>query len=117
MQIACRLTFRKPLEKATKAKISMFCHVAPDQVIGVHDVSSVYHVPLLLQKQGIVQFLQKRLNLSSITLTKEAIDRGLDLENRWKELTSRSAVLLDYLQTLSLLINDMLIGRNVCSTK
>ena len=67
----------------------MFCHVAPDQVIGVHDVSSVYHVPLLLQSQGIIQFLQKRLNLSSIILTKQAIDRGLDLENRWKELTSR----------------------------
>ncbi|KAI0084694.1 CTP synthase [Irpex rosettiformis] len=93
--IACRLIVRKPLEKATKEKISMFCHVAPEQVIGVHDVSSVYHVPLLLQKQGIIQFLQKRLNLSSITLTKEAIERGLDLENRWKELTTRQERLFD----------------------
>jgi CTP synthase len=67
----------------------MFCHVTSDQVIGVHDVSSVYHVPLLLQSQGIVQYLQKRLNLSSITLTEKAINRGLDLESRWKELTSR----------------------------
>ncbi|KAI0766297.1 CTP synthase [Irpex lacteus] len=93
--IACRLIVRKPLEQATKNKISMFCHVAPDQVIGVHDVSSVYHVPLLLQSQGIVQYLQKRLNLSSITLTKQALDRGLDLENRWKELTSRQERLFD----------------------
>ena len=62
---------RKPLEAATKSKISMFCHVSTEQVIGVHDVSSVYHVPLLLQSQGIVQFLQKRLNLPSIKLTKE----------------------------------------------
>ncbi|KAI0340374.1 CTP synthase [Trametopsis cervina] len=93
--IACRLIVRKPLDPATKAKISMFCHVASDQVIGVHDVSSVYHVPLLLQSQGIIQFLQKRLNLSSITLTKAMIDRGLDLGDRWKELTSRQERLYD----------------------
>jgi len=93
--IACRLIVRKPLDPATKAKISMFCHVASDQVIGVHDVSSVYHVPLLLQSQGIVQFLQKRLNLASVTLSKQMIDRGVDLENRWKELTSRQERLFD----------------------
>ena len=67
----------------------MFCHVASDQVIGVHDVSSVYHVPLLLQSQGIVQFLQKRLNLPSIELTDVDRARGLDLERRWRELTGR----------------------------
>jgi len=65
----------------------MFCHVATEQVVGVHDVSSVYHVPLLLQSQGIVKFLQKRLNLPSIRLTPEAIERGLSLERRWKALT------------------------------
>ena len=67
----------------------MFCHVAPEQVVGVHDVSSVYHVPLLLQSQGIVQFLQKRLNLPSIELTDVDRARGLDLERRWRELTGR----------------------------
>ena len=67
----------------------MFCHVASEQVIGVHDVSSVYHVPLLLQSQGIVQFLQKRLNLPSIELTDVDRARGLDLERRWRELTGR----------------------------
>lgn len=88
-QIACRLIVQKPLEPATKAKISMFCHVATEQVIGVHDVSSVYHVPLLLQSQGIVQFLQKRLNLPSVQITDAMKAHGLDLERRWKELTTR----------------------------
>ncbi len=67
----------------------MFCHVAPEQVVGVHDVSSVYHVPLLLQSQGIVEYLQKRLNLPSINITPEMKERGLSLEARWRELTSR----------------------------
>ena len=88
-QIACRLIVQKPLEPSTKAKISMFCHVAPEQVIGVHDVSSVYHVPLLLQSQGIVDYLRKRLNLGALTLTQEMKDRGTDLESRWRELTKR----------------------------
>ena len=67
----------------------MFCHVAAEQVIGVHDVSSVYHVPLLLQSQGIIQFLQKRLNLPSIKITDNMQAFGLDLEKRWRELTGR----------------------------
>lgn len=67
----------------------MFCHVATEQVLGIHDVSSVYHVPLLLQSQGIINFLQKRLNLTSIHLTKEMKERGLLLEQSWKELTTR----------------------------
>ncbi|GJE86584.1 CTP synthase [Phanerochaete sordida] len=93
--IACRLIVRKPLEQATKEKISMFCHVAKEQVFGVHDVASVYHVPLLLQSQGIIPFLQKRLNLTSLKLTKEMIDRGHNLELRWKEMTSRQERVFD----------------------
>lgn len=90
--IACRLIVQKPLEPATKEKISMFCHVSTEQVIGVHDVASVYHVPLLLQSQGIVQFLQKRLNLTSLNLTKEMTVRGHDLGHRWRDMTSRCAI-------------------------
>ena len=67
----------------------MFCHVAPEQVVGVHDVSSVYHVPLLLQSQGIIEYLQKRLNLASVKITPEMIERGQSLGKRWRELTSR----------------------------
>jgi len=93
--IACRLIVQKPLEPATKAKISMFCHVAPEQVIGVHDVSSVYHVPLLLQSQGIVDYLSKRLNLGALKLTQEMKERGAQLECRWRELTKRQERVID----------------------
>ena len=64
-QIACRLLVPQPLDPATKDKISMFCHVVSEQVFGVHDVTSVYHVPLLLQSQGIAEFLRKRLKLET----------------------------------------------------
>jgi CTP synthase len=88
MQIACRLIVPQPLAKATKEKISMFCHVSSEQVVGVHDVTSVYHVPLLLQSQGIVTFLKRRLNLPSLDLTSNMLERGTTLERRWKTITT-----------------------------
>jgi CTP synthase len=88
VQIACRLIIPQPLAKATKEKISMFCHVASEQVVGVHDVTSVYHVPLLLQSQGIVEFLKRRLDLASINLSSEMLERGKSLESRWKTITT-----------------------------
>lgn len=72
----------------------MFCHVSTEQVVGVHDVSSVYHVPLLLQSQGIVGFLQRRLNLSSIPYTPVMKQRGSDLEARWRALTGECVLSL-----------------------
>jgi CTP synthase len=67
----------------------MFCHVASEQVVGVHDVTSVYHVPLLLQSQGIVGFLQRRLNLNNLDLKSNMLERGTSLETRWKALTTK----------------------------
>ncbi|KAF9045799.1 CTP synthase [Hymenopellis radicata] len=93
--IACRLLVREPLLDATKEKISMFCHVAAEQVFGVHDVSSVYHVPLLLQSQGIVEYLRKRLDLGSVNITEKMVQHGLSLEKRWRDMTSGQARLFD----------------------
>lgn len=84
--IACRCS--QPLDNAAIEKISMFCHVGPDQVLGVHDVNSTYHVPLLLKEQKLIKFLQKRLKLDEIPLNKERLDKGLNLWSRWLRLTN-----------------------------
>ncbi len=67
----------------------MFCHVSEAQVIGVHDVSSVYHVPLLLEAQGIIAYFQKRLNLSALHIEKPMLERGNVLRKRWQDLTQK----------------------------
>lgn len=78
----------EPLDRGVINKLSMFCHVGPEQVMGVHDVSSTYHVPLLLERQGMVQFFEKRLHLDVKDGISSAMkERGLDLRKRWKELT------------------------------
>lgn len=67
----------------------MFCHVGIEQVVAVHDVSSLYHVPLLLNDQGLMRYLQKRLRLSDIPTDETSLARGHKLMTMWKELTVR----------------------------
>ncbi|KAK4057639.1 CTP synthase ura7 [Microbotryomycetes sp. JL221] len=83
--IACRCPHLLP--EAISQKISMFCHVAPEQVVAVHDVSSLYHVPLLLKDQGMLDFLHRRLKLSSLRSDDIRLARGHKLMTMWKELT------------------------------
>lgn len=84
--VACRCTHK--LEKATTDKISMFCHVGPDQVLVVHDLSSVYHVPLLLDQQMIIEQLSKKLKLEKVSPTPGYVSKGASLWADWKNLTS-----------------------------
>ncbi|KAK9471625.1 CTP synthase N-terminus-domain-containing protein [Dipodascopsis tothii] len=84
--VACRCTQR--LEKPTVDKIAMFCHVQPEQVVVVHDVNSVYHVPLLLEQQRIIQVLTNRLKLDSMNVSSPFIAKGTNLWNQWKQLTT-----------------------------
>jgi CTP synthase len=84
----------------------MFCHVSSEQVFGVHDVTSVYHVPLLLQSQGIVQYLRKRLNLDKLTITKEMTEKGASLGKRWRDLTTGYVGLHLYMFSFSYLVSS-----------
>ena len=59
--IFCRCPL--PLVEPCKEKISAFCHVPAGNVISVHDVNNVYHVPLLLMKQGLHTIIAKELKL------------------------------------------------------
>uniref|UniRef100_A0A1A9VYY9 CTP synthase n=1 Tax=Glossina austeni TaxID=7395 RepID=A0A1A9VYY9_GLOAU len=80
--IVCRS--EEPIGIEVKEKISNFCHVAPDQVICVHDLSSIYHVPLLMEQHGVIEFLKERLQLS---IRPEKRENCLQ---RWKSLARRS---------------------------
>ena len=84
-QIACRCP--APLPLAVSAKVSMFCHVATSQVLAVHDVSSLYHVPLLLKEQNLIQYLQTRLKLNDVHMDEARLLKGASLMKNWKALT------------------------------
>lgn len=83
--VACRC--KNKLHKPTIEKIGMFCHVGPDQVLAVHNVSSTYHVPLLLKEEKILDFLTKRLRLDSLNVSPEMLTKGEKLLDDWTKLT------------------------------
>lgn len=66
----------------------MFCQVEPEQVVAVHDVSSTYHVPLLLERQGHVQLLREILKLDSMKIPPYLLLRGQRIWEEWKTLTT-----------------------------
>ena len=53
--LVCRST--APLTVETREKLAAFCHVSPQAVMSTHDVPNIYHVPLMLQEQGLCDIL------------------------------------------------------------
>ncbi|XP_055642364.1 CTP synthase isoform X2 [Toxorhynchites rutilus septentrionalis] len=79
--IVCRS--EKPIGNEVKDKISNFCHVAPEQVVCIHDLSSIYHVPLLMEEAGVIEFLNERLQL------KLPLPRPVRFMHSWRDLAER----------------------------
>ena len=72
--LVCRST--SPLSVETREKLAAFCHVSPQAVMSTHDVPNIYHVPLMLQEQGLCEIL--------------GVDhRATDLLKDWKTMAHR----------------------------
>ncbi|XP_054007886.1 CTP synthase isoform X2 [Hylaeus anthracinus] len=94
--IVCRS--EKPIGDCVKEKISNFCHVAPEQVITIHDLTSIYRVPLLMESQGVIEFLNERLQLNL------AMPRPRFFMRKWRDLADR----IDHLRKD---VNIVLVGK------
>ncbi|XP_033221887.1 CTP synthase-like isoform X5 [Belonocnema kinseyi] len=79
--IICRS--ENPIGDTIKDKISNFCHVPPEQVITIHDLSSIYRVPLLMESQGVIPFLSDRLQLNV------GIQQPRNFMRKWRDLAER----------------------------
>ena len=53
------------LPKDEKKKIALFCSVDQENVISMHDVQTVYSIPLLLNKQKVDDIILKKLNIKT----------------------------------------------------
>lgn len=83
--IACRCS--QTLLKSATDKIAMYCQVEPEQVIGVHDVPSTYHVPLVLERQGLIPILRDVLRLDALNIAPSLLKSGAETWETWKTLT------------------------------
>lgn len=79
--ILCRS--ERPIGNDVKDKISNFCHVAPEQVICIPDLSSIYHVPLEMEANGVLDFLRDRLQLKFVDQMRK------QTMQHWRELAFR----------------------------
>jgi CTP synthase len=61
--IICRS--REPLSKEMKEKISLFCDVDKDAVVGMADAPLLYEIPLALEREGIDEIVLKYLGLTA----------------------------------------------------
>jgi len=94
--VVCRSENR--LSADSIQKISNFCHVAPHQVFSVHDCSSIYRVPLLLEDQGLLKVIRERTNL---IVPDKAPPQFM---NKWKSLAERH-------ESLNITVTIALVGK------
>ncbi|KAB7519686.1 glutamine hydrolyzing CTP synthase [Halosegnis rubeus] len=71
------------LEPHTKEKIALFCDVPTDAVFSNPDVPDVYQVPLVVEDEGLDQYVMERLDLAEEALPESA------RENEWRELVTQ----------------------------
>ncbi|XP_075490495.1 uncharacterized protein LOC142529023 [Primulina tabacum] len=63
--LACRSA--QPLLESTKQKLSQFCHVPVANILNIHDVPNIWHIPLLLRNQNAHDAILKHLDLLSVS--------------------------------------------------
>ena len=61
--LICRSEQELPNEE--KDKIALFCSVQNNNVISMHDVDTVYSIPILLNKQKVDEIILKKLNVNT----------------------------------------------------
>ena len=81
--IVCRS--EKPIGPEVKQKLSNFCHVAPHRVICLHDVDTLYRVPVMLTEERALHAIQECLHLRLPTGMKPRRCMA-----RWRDLAERA---------------------------
>ncbi|WP_313694558.1 CTP synthase [Halorarum halobium] len=71
------------LDPETKEKIALFGDVPTEAVFSNPDVADVYHVPLVVEEEGLDEYVMERLDLAD-----EALPEA-ERENTWRELVTR----------------------------
>jgi CTP synthase len=71
------------LDGGTKEKIALFCDVPREAVFSNPDVEDIYHVPLMVEEEGLDEYLMDRLGIADRALAPAERDNG------WREIVTR----------------------------
>ena len=80
--LACRS--QAPLEQSVMDKLALFCHVTPDCILNLCDVSNIWHVPLVMQEQGGHLAIMRQLKLD---FRKLDLDGWAHRAHKWDNVT------------------------------
>ncbi|RRJ33734.1 glutamine hydrolyzing CTP synthase [Halocatena pleomorpha] len=69
----------------TKEKIALFCDVPTEAVFSNPDVDDIYHVPLMVEDEGLDEYVMEQLGLQEPAIPKDERDNG------WREIVTREA--------------------------
>ncbi|GGK70348.1 CTP synthase [Haloarcula sebkhae] len=72
------------LDIDTKEKIALFCDVPTEAVFSNPDVDDIYHVPLMVEEEGLDQYVMEELDIASEALPED------ERENRWRDLVTQN---------------------------
>lgn len=61
--LVCRS--ERPVPVGARAKIALFCNLLERAVVSIHDVASIYQIPMLLKAQGVDGYICERFGLTS----------------------------------------------------
>ncbi|AES61689.1 putative CTP synthase (glutamine hydrolyzing) [Medicago truncatula] len=76
----------EPLLDSTKEKLSQFCHVPVNNILNIHDVPNIWHIPLLLRNQNAHHSILQQLNLLS-RATPPDLRQWTDMAESYDNLT------------------------------
>ncbi|MHB8779897.1 MAG: CTP synthase [Candidatus Geothermincolia bacterium] len=80
--IVCRSA--QPIGRHLKEKISLLCDIDMEGVVAAEDASCIYEVPLILQKEGLGEYVAKHLHLAD---HKEDLSEWVDMVQRIRSAT------------------------------
>jgi CTP synthase len=88
------LRTEKSLGEEIRSKVARFCNVEPDCVIESIDVSSIYEVPVLMQKEGLDRTVLRKLGRPSGESSKIEMSEWVDFVSKLKKPESDVRILL-----------------------
>eukprot|EP00747_Dinoflagellata_sp_TGD_P163533 gnl/TRDRNA2_/TRDRNA2_182293_c0_seq1.p1 gnl/TRDRNA2_/TRDRNA2_182293_c0~~gnl/TRDRNA2_/TRDRNA2_182293_c0_seq1.p1 ORF type:complete len:638 (+),score=112.44 gnl/TRDRNA2_/TRDRNA2_182293_c0_seq1:58-1971(+) len=101
------------VDDATKQKLSLFCQVPTKSVISLHDISNLYHVPLLLTQQDVGKLICEHFgfNTSKIAPTLTLSDSAVSPSARESRLGDWRVVLAERMDACKDQVNIALVGK------
>ncbi|MDR1339761.1 MAG: CTP synthase [Prevotellaceae bacterium] len=88
------LRTEKSLGEDIRSKVARFCNVEQDCVVESIDVSSIYEVPMLMQKEGLDRTVLRKLGQPSREFSKIGMNEWADFVSKLKKPESEVQIIL-----------------------